>query len=62
MVQTRFKEECLKKNLTARIIEDKTGIKKRTIHSYFDGSRTPSSINRKILREKLGINTSKVFD
>lgn len=62
MAKTKFKEECLKKGLTARSIEMKTGIKKRTIHSYFDGTRIPSSVNRKILKEKLGINTSKIFD
>lgn len=62
MAETKFKEECLKKELTAKDIEEKTGIKIRTIYSYFDGSRSPSRINRRILREKLGIDTSKLFD
>ena len=62
MAETKFKKECFENGLTAKVIEEKTGIKKRTIYSYFDGSRSPSSTTRKILREKLGIETSKLFD
>lgn len=59
---TKFKKECTEKGLTARMIEEKTGIKKRTVYSYFDGSRSPSSSTRRKFREKLGIDTSKLFD
>ena len=62
MPNTRFKEVCLEKKLTARVIEEKTGIKMRTVYSYLDGTRTPSSTKRKILRDKLGIDTAKIFD
>lgn len=62
MAETKFKIACSENGLTARMIEEKTGIKKKTIYSYFNGSRSPSSTTRRILREKLGIDTSKLFD
>ena len=62
MAETEFKRVCKKRKLTARIIEEKTGISKRTIYSYFSGDRSPSKPTRKILREKLGIDTAKIFD
>ena len=62
MPETRFKAVCKEKGLTAEMIEKKTGIKKKTIYSYFNGSRCPSSVSRKKIRENLDIDTSKVFD
>ena len=62
MAKTKFKEACSENGLTAKKIAEKTGIKERTIYSYFDGTRSPSSTTRKILREKLGLETSKLFD
>ena len=62
MSETEFKKYCVEHKLTAPLIEEKTGIKKKTIYSYFNGSRSPSLATRKILREKLGINTSEIFE
>lgn len=61
-METKFKKECIRRNLTAREVSAKTGIPKRTIHSYFDGSRYPSRTNLKTLREKLQIDTAELFD
>lgn len=62
MAETNFKKACREHGLTARMIEEKTGIKKRTIFSYFDGTRSPSRNTRIILKEKLGIDTQRLFD
>lgn len=62
MAESKFKSLCAERNLTAKMIEEITGLSKRTIYSYFQGSRTPSSTTRKLLRDKLGIDTSKIFD
>ncbi len=61
MTGSEFKKLCKEKKLTASMIEEKTGIKKRTIYSYFSGSRSPNKATRQILREKLGINTEEYF-
>lgn len=61
MAETEFKKCCAERGLTARMIEEKTGIKVKTIYSYFSGYRSPSKPTRKILREKLDIDT-RIFD
>ena len=61
MVKNEFKKYCKEQKLTAQMIEEKTGINKRTVYSYFSGARSPNRENRKILREKLGINTEEFF-
>lgn len=60
-METPFKKECLKMGLTARDVSEKTGIPKRTIHSYFDGTRSPQRKNRKILKESLNLKNG-LFD
>lgn len=62
MAETKFKALCIEQGWTARTVSEKTGIKKRTIHSYFDGSRSPSRTTRKKLRDNLGIDTQKLFE
>ena len=61
-METAFKKWCVENCLTARMIEERTGIKRRTIQTYFNGSRSPSKPTRKILREKLGEETRHLFD
>ena len=61
-METEFKKWCVDNCLTARMIEEKTGIKRRTIQTYFNGSRSPSKPTRKVLREKLGVDTRLFFD
>lgn len=61
MAESKFRQLCIERKLTAQAIENVTGIKKRTIYSYFDGSRSPSRATRRILRDKLDIDT-RVFD
>lgn len=60
--RTKFREKCIEKNLTAREISEKTGISIHTINSYFQGRRNPTAPTRKILREKLNIETKDIFD
>ncbi len=62
MSETSFKKYCKENGLTAQKIEDMTGVKKKTVYSYFNGDRSPSRTTRKILRDKLGIDTGKIFD
>lgn len=60
--KTKFRKWCTENGLTARKIEEETGIKKRTVNSWFSGERSPSAPSRKKLREKLKIDTSQLFD
>lgn len=59
---TKFREKCLKENLTARDVAKKTGLSIHTIHAYFQGTRSPSAPTRKLFREKLNIETKDIFD
>lgn len=61
-METEFKRWCVENHLTARMVEEKTGIKMRTIQTYFNGSRSPSKTTRKILREKLSEETRYLFE
>ena len=61
-MESKFKKVCVEKGLTARMIEEKTGIKRKTVYSWYNGSRYPSRPARILLRDKLGIDTSKIFD
>ena len=57
----KFREWASKNGYTAGMIEEKTGIKARTIYSYFSGDRTPSRKREKLLKETLGIQDN-LFD
>ena len=60
--KTKFRVECQNRNLTAREVSEKTGISIHTVHAYFQGKRTPSAPTRKLIREKLNIETKELFD
>lgn len=59
---TKFKVKCIERKLTARKVAELTGISVRTVHAYFQGTRSPSAPTRRLLREKLNIETKELFD
>ncbi|WP_405379367.1 hypothetical protein [Phascolarctobacterium sp.] len=57
----RFKLWCVANGYTARKIEEATGISRKNIWAYWQGTRVPTRANEAILKEKLGI-PSGLFD
>lgn len=57
----KFKLWCIANGYTARKIEELTGISRKNIWAYWQGTRTPKRENEKILKDTLGM-PSGLFD
>lgn len=57
----KFKLWCVANGYTAKKVEEITGISRKNIFAYWQGTRTPTRANEAILKEKLGI-PSGLFD
>lgn len=57
----KFKLWCIANGYKAKKIEEITGISRKNIWAYWQGTRTPTRANEAILKEKLGI-PSGLFD
>ena len=57
----KFKLWCIANGYTARKVEELTGISRKNIWAYWQGTRTPTRENEKILKEKLDM-PSGLFD
>lgn len=51
----KFKKWCAENGYTAQKIEELTGISRKSIFAYYQGTRAPTRKNEAILREKLGM-------
>lgn len=56
-----FKVFCIANGLTAKKIAEDCGIPQSTIWSYYQGKRTPSKKNMKLLAEKYGLDVYELF-
>lgn len=59
--KTKFRAWCAEHNLTAADVAQILGISKQAVDSYFQGRRLPSRRTMKLMEERLGIDTRRMF-
>lgn len=61
MPKTKFRAWCNDQGLTSKAVAEILGISKQAVDSYFQGRRKPSRRTMKLMEEKLGIDTRRMF-
>ena len=59
---TRFKKWCIENRMKAADVAEKLGCSRKTVYAYMQGSRLPSRKTERLMKERLDIDTSEIFE